>query len=386
MYIPMSKGLSVSEYSYITFEDSSKGNKNSTVDVNKPVSDPLKQVAMDLNMNLEITPDAEIQIIFDEKVGDVMKGKGSSENLNINLNKKGEFKIYGDYIIDEGEYTFTMGPIINKPFSVESGGRILFSGDMKDAEIELKASYLNMRVALDQILVDDTRKERIRVEPQLNLSGKLFNPVVGFDIYLPDADEETRTRLRNVISTQEELTRQVTALLLINNFVSSGAGFSSSTTASSAITATSWEMISSQVSNMLSQLAKNVDIGLNVRSGSNTLTPQEAQVALSTQVLNNKVVLNGNFDVRGNGYASTNAASTGTNQLTGEFDAEVKITEKLRFKVFNRYNDTYANLMSPYTQGVGIFYKQDFNRFSDLFRKKNKADMKKEKVTKIEKK
>jgi hypothetical protein len=137
---------------------------------------------------------------------------------------------------------------------------------------------------------------------------------------------------------------------------------------------------------MLSQLAKNVDIGLNVRSGSNTLTPQEAQVALSTQVLNNKVVLNGNFDVRGNGYASTNAASTGTNQLTGEFDAEVKITEKLRFKVFNRYNDTYANLMSPYTQGVGIFYKQDFNRFSDLFRKKNKADMKKEKVTKIEKK
>jgi hypothetical protein len=382
MYIPMSKGLSVSEYSYITFEDSSKGKKTTQADLNKTAVDPLSKVAMDLNMNLEITPDAEIQIIFDEKVGDVMKGKGSSENLNINLNKKGEFKIYGDYVIEEGEYTFTMGPIINKPFSVENGGRILFSGDMKDAEIELKASYLNMRVALDQILGDDTRKERIRVEPQLTLSGKLFNPVVGFDIYLPDADEETRTRLRNVISSQEELTRQVTALLLINNFVSSGAGFSSSTTASSAITATSWEMISSQVSNMLSQLAKNVDIGLNVRSGSNNITPQEAQLALSTQLLNNKVTLNGNFDVRGNGYTST----TSSNQLSGEFDLEAKITEKLRFKVFNRYNDTYANLMSPYTQGVGIFYKQDFNRFSDLFLKKKKADMKKEKETKIEKK
>ena len=65
---------------------------------------------------------------------------------------------------------------------------------------------------------------------------------------------------------------------------------------------------------------------------------------------------------------------------------EVKITEKLRFKVFNRYNDTYASLGIPYTQGVGIFYKQDFNRFSDLFRRKNKADMKKEKETKVEKK
>ena len=73
-------------------------------------------------MNLEITPDAEIQIIFDAKVGDVMKGHGSSENLNINLNKKGDFKIFGDYIIEDGEYTFTLGPIINKPFSVENGG------------------------------------------------------------------------------------------------------------------------------------------------------------------------------------------------------------------------------------------------------------------------
>jgi hypothetical protein len=384
MFIPMSKGLSVSEYSYITFEDSSRGKKNTSTEVNKPATDPSKQVAMDLNMNLEITPDAEIQIIFDEKVGDVMKGKGSSENLNINLNKKGEFKIYGDYIIEQGEYTFTMGPIINKPFSIENGGRILFSGDMKDAEIELKASYLNMRVALDQILGDVNRTERIRVEPQLNLSGKLFNPVVGFDIYLPDADETTRTSLRNVISTQEELTRQVTALLMLGNFISSGSTLSTSTTASSAITATSWEMMSNQVSNMLSKLAKNVDIGLNVRSGSNTITPQEAQLALSTQLLNNKVILNGNFDVRGNGY--TSATSSSTNPLSGEFDMEVQLTEKFRFKVFNRYNDTYATLLSQYTQGVGIFYKQDFNKFSDLFRKKNKADMKKEKKTKIEKK
>lgn len=382
--IPMSKGLSISEYSYISFKDTSKTKKlnqpNGTVS-----GAPAKQLGMDLNMNLEITPDAEIQIIFDAKVGDVMKGHGSSENLNINLNKKGEFKIFGDYIIEDGEYTFTLGPIINKPFSVENGGRIMFSGDMKDAEIELKASYLNMRVSLASILEDDKYSERIRVEPQLNLSGKLFNPVVGFDIYLPDADEEVRARLRNAISTQEEMTRQVTALLLINNFISSaGPSLASSTTTGSAISATSFEMISNQVSNMLSQVARNVDIGLNIRPGSNAITPQEAQLALSTQLLHNKIVLNGNFDVRGTGY--TNNTTNNTNQMTGDFDAELKLTEKLRFKVFNRYNDTYATGLSPYTQGVGIFYKQDFNRFSDLFRKKNKADMKKEDETKIKKK
>ena len=381
--IPMSKGLSISEYSYISFKDTSTTKKLNQSNGN--VSASAKQLGMDLNMNLEITPDAEIQIIFDAKVGDVMKGHGSSENLNVSLNKKGEFKIFGDYIIEDGEYTFTLGPIINKPFSVENGGRIMFSGDMKDAEIELKASYLNMRVSLASILEDDKYSERIRVEPQLNLSGKLFNPVVGFDIYLPDADEEVRTRLRNAISTQEEMTRQVTALLLINNFISSaGPSLASSTTTGSAISGTSMEMISNQMSNMLSQVAKNVDIGLNIRPGSNTITPQEAQLALSTQLLHNKIVLNGNFDVRGTGY--TNNTTNNTNQMTGDFDAELKLTEKLRFKVFNRYNDTYATGLSPYTQGVGIFYKQDFNRFSDLFRKKNKTDMKKEDETKIKKK
>ena len=154
--------------------------------------------------------------------------------------------------------------------------------------------------------------------------------------------------------------------------------------------ATSFEMISNQVSNMLSQLSKNVDIGLNIRPGSNAISPQEAELALSTQVLNNKVVLNGNFDVRGTGTAATSTTTqltNSTNQLTGDFDAEIKLTEKLRFKVFNRFNDTYfTSGLSPYTQGVGIQYKQDFNRFSDLFRKKVKADMKKEDETKIKNK
>jgi hypothetical protein len=244
-----------------------------------------------------------------------------------------------------------------------------------------------MKVALGSILEDNINYSKpIKVQPQINLSGKLFNPVVVFDIYLPDSDEQTRTKLRNAITTQEELTRQVSALLLIGNFISTSGPISANTSAGSAMAATSFEMISNQVSNMLSKLATNFDIGLNIRPGSNAITPQEAQLALSTQLLGNKVVLNGNFDVRGAGSMSSTSGtipSNNTNQLTGDFDAELKLTEKLRLKVFNRFNDTYTGSgQSPYTQGVGIFYKQDFNNFSDLFRKKPKSDMKKEEETK----
>lgn len=381
MYIPLSNRLSVSEYSFISFSDSNKDKKTRGEKAadKAPVQ---KQIGIDLNMNLTVTPDAEIQIIFDSKTGDVMKGHGSSENLNVNLNRNGDLKISGDYIIEDGEYTFTFGNIFNKPFSVENGGRIMFSGDLKDAEIDLKASYLNLKASLASVLGEEKYNERVRVQPQLNLSGKLFNPIVGFDIYLPDADEETRTMLRNAISTEEELTKQVFALLLMNNFIPTGASsISPSSTASgtSAISSTTFEMFSSQLSNWLSQMLKDVDIGFNIRPGTNALTPQEAQLALSTQVLNDKVILNGNFDVRGN-----SPAVNSTNQLTGDFDAEIKLTDKLKLKVFNRFNDVYTGL-SPYTQGVGIFYKQDFNRFSDLFRSRKKAntDMKKEDETKL---
>jgi hypothetical protein len=382
--IPLSKGLSVSEYSYISFNDSDKDKK--VQKDKKEVSASVKQTGMDLNMNLEITPDAEIQIIFDSKAGDIMKGQGSSENLNINLNKKGDFRVTGDYIIEEGEYTFTLGNIVNKPFSVENGGRVMFSGDLKDADIDLKANYLNLKASLAPILGDEEKySERVRVQPQLNLSGKLFNPIVGFDIYLPDADEATRTLLRNSISTEDEVTKQVVALLVMQNFIASGSAplGSGNPTGTSAMAATTYEMLSSRVSDWFSQLSNDFNVGLNIRPGENVLTPQEAQLALSTQLLNNKVIVNGNVDVRGTGAAGATNMSGNTNQLTGDFDVEYKITERLKLKVFNRFND-YTGL-SQYTQGAGILYKQDYNKLSDLFSKKRKSEMKKEKETKIKK-
>jgi hypothetical protein len=93
-------------------------------------------------------------------------------------------------------------------------------------------------------------------------------------------------------------------------------------------------------------------------------------VALSTQLLNDKVTINGNFDVAGTGAEET--------PLIGDFDVEIALTEKVRFKVFNRYNKPYTGKGAPYTQGLGLTYRQDFNKFSDLFKRKINTDIKKE--------
>ncbi|MCX6326606.1 MAG: translocation/assembly module TamB domain-containing protein, partial [Bacteroidia bacterium] len=222
------------------------------------------------------------------------------------------------------------------------------------------------------------------VECQLSLTGKLFNPIVGFNIYLPYADEETKAYLRNAISTEEELNRQFFSLLIMKSFISLGpSSNSTTTTGTSAMAVTTTEMLFTQLSNMLSQISNDFDIGFGYRpgSGNKDINPQEVQVDFSTQLLNDKVVINSNIDVRGAGNTLNNS-----NQITGDFDVEYKITEKIKFKVFNRYNNPYTGKLDPYTQGIGILFKQDFNKFSDLFRKKVKADMKKENETTIKEK
>jgi TamB, inner membrane protein subunit of TAM complex len=295
----------------------------------------------------------------------------------------------GDYIIEKGDYLFTLRNIMNKSFTMENGGKITFNGDLDNAEIDAKAIY-RLKASLKDILHDDRFSDRIPVECQLLLTGKLFNPFVGFNIYLPEADEETRTYLKNNISTDEELSRQFLYLLVMNSFYTDPtfASVSGTATGTSAMAVTTTEMLSTQLSNWLSQISNDFDIGFVYRpgSGSKDINPQEVEVALSTQLLNNKVVINGNFDVRGTATSTT--TPTNNNQITGDFDAEYKITERIRFKVFNRFNDPYTgkSVGVPYTQGIGIFFKQDFDKFPDLFKKKVKSDMKKEDETRIKEK
>jgi hypothetical protein len=372
-YIPLNSGLSISDYSFVTFIDSSRKTPSGTLPVSNP-PDTRKGSDIDLNFDLEVTPDAEVQLIFDSKAGDVMKGHGSG-NLNISLNK-GVFKISGDYIVEEGDYLFTLGNLLNKRFSVENGGKITFNGNVDDADIDMKAIY-RLRTSLYELLGDESFKERIPVECQLNLTGKLFNPVVEFNIYLPTADEKTRTLVKNAITTEEELSRQFLYLLVMNGFYSdpSSTAGTTATSGTSAMGVTTTEMLSNQLSNWLSQISNDFDIGFVYRPGYKDINTQEVEVALSTQLLNDKVTINGNFDVRGAGTAS---GTDNNYPITGDFDIEYKITERIRFKVFNRFNNPYTGKGVPYTQGVGLFYRQEFDSFSDLFRKRKKGDMKKE--------
>jgi len=128
----------------------------------------------------------------------------------------------------------------------------------------------------------------------------------------------------------------------------------------------------------LSGISNDFDIGINYRPG-DQLTAQEVEVALSTQLFDDRVIVDGNVGMR------ESEQTQKTNDIVGEVTVEVKITKDGRFraKAFNKSNNDYLyKSYAPYTQGVGVFYTQEFNRLKDLFKKKNKKDKpKKEKLS-----
>ena len=129
-------------------------------------------------------------------------------------------------------------------------------------------------------------------------------------------------------------------------------------------------MLSNQFSNWLSQLSNDFDIGINYRPG-DEISNREVELALSTQLFDDRLTINGTV------ANNPNSSNTNTSGIVGDFNLEYKISEdgQLRVKAFNESNDYYLTTDSnPYKQGVGLFYRKEFESFGDLFRREKKKE------------
>ncbi|HKL03133.1 MAG TPA: translocation/assembly module TamB domain-containing protein, partial [Cryomorphaceae bacterium] len=162
-----------------------------------------------LRLNVDATPDAEAQIIFDEQTGDILRGRGSGK-LTFEISPSGEFLMFGRYEIEEGDYLFTLKNLINKRFTLRKGGIIGWYGDPYQADVDMKASYL-VRAPLYPIMIENQEVYRSRedIRVVLSLQDKLMNPTINFSIELPQATETERAQLASVISTTQQLNQQV---------------------------------------------------------------------------------------------------------------------------------------------------------------------------------
>ncbi|HRS54083.1 MAG TPA: translocation/assembly module TamB domain-containing protein [Bacteroidales bacterium] len=324
-----------------------------------------------LKFNLDVTPEAEIKIEFDPKIGDVITTRGKG-NFLINASTNGDFSMFGQYTITEGDYLFTFENVINKHFKIANGGTISWNGDPYLADVSIQAIYDKPRAPLYDLVmhVDSSSKyrQKIPVYCILGLSGSLFNPNISFDIELPGADEKTKELFYTVLDTanDQEMIRQVFSLMVLNRFLPKQNTYDNPLGVG--VGNTSFEMLSSQLSNWLSQISNKFDIGFNYRPG-DALNSNQVEVALKTQFFQDRLIIDGNLGMANETYSSHSQASN----IVGDVNVEYKLTEdgRVRIKAYNKANT--AELLennAPYTQGIGIFYRKEFNSFYDILKKR----------------
>lgn len=190
-----------------------------------------------------------------------------------------------------------------------------------------------------------------------------MSPNIKFNIDVPNADNETKSLVSSILNTEEKINRQFIGLIGIGSFIMDSDNEKNNSNLSTAGWNTVSELASNQLSNWVSQWSNNFDFGFNYRPGmEEQMTSDQWELALSTQILDDRVSINGNVDL---GAKNTN------NPIAGDFNLDVKLNKsgKLRFKAFARSNDEIllTNQENNYTTGAGILYREEFNNLSDLW-------------------
>jgi hypothetical protein len=328
-----------------------------------------------LNMDLSLNPNARVEIILPEDLGNI-QGEGYGD-LNLNMNRAGNFTMAGDYQINKGSFLFTVKNVYKKRFDLVTGSSISWTGDPYAGELGMKAIY-HVKTSLNTLgaTQDTSFRSRVPVDCVIGLNGPILNPRVKFGFEFPNSPEEVRQFVFSQIDTTNdaEMSQQMLSLLVLNSF-----SFSSATgnaDFASNVSGSSLQLVANQLGNWLSQISNDLDVGIKYRPGG-IITNDEVEVALSTQLFDDRVSIDGNF-----GYQNLeNMPSSNTSNIVGDINVEVKITKdgRFRLKAFNRTNivDLFDNI-APYTQGVGVFYRKEFNFFRDLFLKKEEVEIEEE--------
>ena len=361
-------------YNFITFRDRNASEAPPVVQETDSIDLVLSQLkqqvtqeensepsAYNIDLQGDITPDLALTVVMDPVGGDRIKATGSG-HMRLTYNNNGELETYGKYTLEKGTYNFTLQDVILKDFTIRDGSSISFQGDPYAAILDLEAVYsLNANIRdLDESFGQDPDLNRtnVPVHALLRAKGIISQPDISFDLEFPSLTTEAYHKVKSIISTDEMMNRQIIYLLALNRFYTPEY-MGTSGNQNDFLTSVASSTIAGQLSNILGKMTDNLSIAPNVRTDKGDFSDVMVDVALSSQLLNNRLLLNGNFGYRENTYNTSNT------NFIGDFDLEYLLNSKgsIRLKAYNHFNDQNYYLRNALTtQGVGIVWKHDFDK------------------------
>ena len=314
-------------------------------------------------VRLQINPGLEATVDLDDTGGNSLKASGEGSVGLLLRPARNIFDLNGEYSISKGSYRFSIPGLVSKNFTIDDGSSITFNGDLMQTVLDIGATY-SLRTNMNAFLTDTTSVSTRRlVECGIKITDRLSAPKVAFSIDIPDLDPTSKAEIESSLNTEDKIQKQFVALLVTGSFLPGDqAGIVDNP---NILYSNVTEMVSSQLSNMLERMNIPLDMGLGYQqsySGANLF-----DLAVSTQLFNNRVVVNG---VVGNRQYSGTSNARG--DLVGDLDIDVKLDKSgnFRLNLFSHSADEFSSYLD-YSQrnGGGFTYQQEFNTWKAFFRR-----------------
>jgi hypothetical protein len=349
--IPVRDEEEIGENSFINFMTVAEYQKSLVENIAKET----RYEGIELDFNFDIDTDTDIEIILNKETDHAMKGKGYG-SMQMNINTLGKFEMYGDFQVQEGEYNFKYGGVIDKKFNVEKGGTIRWDGQPMDAVLDLKATYKTF--ANPAVLVESASFNRkVDTNVTILLNGNLSNPQPDFNIDFPTVSSVLKSEIDYKLQDKDTRQTQAFALLATGSFVTAES-------TGNAAYGSFIEGASSIINGLFADADSNLQLGLDYSQG-NRLTEISDRVGVTMNTrINDRISINGKVGVPVGGVTET--------VIVGNLEVLVQINEDgtLNAHVFNRENDiNYVGEGIGYTQGLGITYNVEFNTFKEMMKK-----------------
>ena len=355
--IPLNRSAKVKDNDFIVFINNVVEEEEEET---KVVEETVKS-NFSMNLNVNATDDANLRIILPNNLGTIdATGNG---RVKMTTATSEDFTMFGDYTIKTGRFQLTLMDLVTRTFNLNSGGMLSWTGDPTKGIINATGAY-TVRASLSSlgIQVDSTsNNSNVNVECLIHLKGALLNPSITFGMNLPNASDDILQTVYSVIDTtnQAVMTSQALSLLVLNSFSYAGSG------------AADFSIANFLGAGMQMNITDNLNLGINYHAGS-VNSQDEVQMALRTQLFENRLTIETNV-----GMMTSSDASTASS-IVGEFDMYYKLTQdgrlQARFYNHSNYNSNLNSLAfdrrAPYTQGLGLSYSRSFNALRDLFKKR----------------
>ncbi|MFK7934012.1 MAG: translocation/assembly module TamB domain-containing protein [Saprospiraceae bacterium] len=374
---PLSFEAAIAQEDFIIFANPADYEQDTTISINEVYE--INNTGVDLLMNLAVTDDAELQIIIDPTTGDKLVARGNA-NVTVEMNPAGDVAVTGNYVLTSGTYNLNYQGVLKKEFVIQPGSNISLVGDPLNSRFDISAIYTAKTTTYELVTneanlsasEESATKQRTEINVVMQMLGTLDEPLINFDIRLPESLSSTVSstvarKLSQLKENETEMNKQVFGLLLLGSFITpqSGGGSIAGVGQSAALRSAS-NLISNQLNSLADRFVKGVDLTFGVDSYQNKYagdsggTVTELQVGLSKSLFDDRL----SVTVGGNVNVGSSAITGGNNTaISSEFVVEYKLTEagNYLFRVFRRPDVTdILSQDNDYKTGVGLIFQKTF--------------------------